>query len=672
MSIEKVIRILQPLIPGQARIWQQTRELASPETRARLDKHILHTAYRRLGDFTQKILLSLPPAAKARGTYQLGTVVYDVEKWPVGISSRELTQNLAILGRSGAGKTNVSFHLLGQLIDHKIPVLFLDWKRSVRHLIPHFPQRLAVYTPGRSIAPFPFNPFMVPPGIEPTVYVNQVVDVMSQAFTLGEGSRSLIRKTLAALYDRGHLGPTVKELIRDLEALPEKGRIAGWKLTALRALESLEFAALSTDDQVSQDQLTRQLLNGFTVVELDALAQESKKFLIPMLCLWLYYVRLSQPEREELKLVIFIEEAHHILHKHPQTSGETIIEMLLRQCRELGIGIVVIDQHPHLLSAAALGNTYTTIFLNQKDPADINKAAAVCLLDAEDKSWFSRLPTGSGIVKLQDRWMQPFLVRFPHFQHQKGAVTDARLARYFALHQARGSHQPSQPTGSGRKTSLPADFAPVPRSPRYDTPLSTEAFHLLEDILRYPDDGVKTRYRRLKLGVGSGNRLKEQLLRLGWLESQAIQTGRIRTVLLRLTRSARTALALDPPQEIRESIAHAYWKRYYAQRFRELGYQVRLEANRPVGRTDLVAQQKQKTIALEVETGQSDYLKNLRQNLQAHFTRIIIVATSPTAYHAIEKRLAQLGLLLPPRITLIQCGESFQPECGLSDSTPEY
>jgi len=50
--------------------------------------------------------------------------------------------------------------------------------------------------------------------------------------------------------------------------------------------------------------------------------------------------------------------------------------MLFRQCRELGIGIIVLDQHPHLLSAAALGNTYTTICLNQKDPNDINKALA--------------------------------------------------------------------------------------------------------------------------------------------------------------------------------------------------------------------------------------------------------------------------------------------------------
>jgi len=38
------------------------------------------------------------------------------------------------------------------------------------------------------------------------------------------------------------------------------------------------------------------------------------------------------------------------------------------------------------------------------DPADINKAAAVCLLDADEKKYFSILPVGQGIIKLQDRW----------------------------------------------------------------------------------------------------------------------------------------------------------------------------------------------------------------------------------------------------------------------------
>ena len=68
-----------------------------------------------------------------------------------------------------------------------------------------------------------------------------------------------------------------------------------------------------------------------------------------------YYVRLHSTDREKLKLVIFIEEAHHVLHKRDRTARESVLEMLFRQCRELGIGIIVLDQHPHLLSAAALG-----------------------------------------------------------------------------------------------------------------------------------------------------------------------------------------------------------------------------------------------------------------------------------------------------------------------------
>lgn len=385
MDIEKIAAKLRPIMPDKVDRWLRTRQMADPELKSLIEKQIVATAYKVLGNFNDKILLSLPPEDKAKGGIQLGTILYDSEKWPIGLHFGELIQNMAILGRSGAGKTNVTFHILSQLIDKNIPFVFLDWKRTVRHLIPEFGNRLNIYTPGRSLSPFPFNPFVVPPGTEPNVYVNQVVDVLSEAFTLGDGSRSILRKTLAGLYQQGNLSPTVAEIIAALENLPDKGRAGGWKVTALRAMESLAFADLSAKDPIRQTELARTMLDGHTVIELDALGQESKKFLIPLLCLWLYSVRLEAPERETLKLVIFIEEAHHILHKRAQTAHETILEMLLRQCRELGIGIVVIDQHPHLLSSAALGNTYATIFLNQKDPSDINKAAAVCLLDADEK-----------------------------------------------------------------------------------------------------------------------------------------------------------------------------------------------------------------------------------------------------------------------------------------------
>src|SRR2546426_3291440 len=136
MDIEDIARKLEPLMPNEVRHWLKVRDLADPELKELIGKQIVSVAYQKLGDFRRRILLSLPPPEKAKGSLHLGTVVYEQEKWPFGISTRELGQHIAIFGRSGAGKTNVAFHLLEQLVERRIPFLFLDWKRTGRHLLP--------------------------------------------------------------------------------------------------------------------------------------------------------------------------------------------------------------------------------------------------------------------------------------------------------------------------------------------------------------------------------------------------------------------------------------------------------------------------------------------------------------------------------------------------------
>ena len=644
MDIEKIAAKLRPLMPDKISQWMKARELADPELKSLIEKQIISTAYKAFGDFHNKILLSLPPENKSNGPINLGTIIYDKEKWPLGLTYGEMIQNTAILGRSGAGKTNVTFHILSQLIERGIPFVFMDWKRTVRHLIPNFNNKLNIYTPGRALSKFPFNPFVVPPGIESNFYINHLVDILSNSFSLGDGSRSILRKAIASIYAQGNLCPTAKDIITELEKVSDSGRIGGWKVTAMRALESLEFSDISSNDQISQQQLAQKMLHENTVIELDALGQESKKFLIPLLCLWLYYVRLESPEREKLSLIIFLEEAHHLLHKREQTANETVLEMLFRQCRELGIGIVVIDQHPHLLSSAALGNTYTTIILNQKDPLDINKAAAVCLMDADEKKYFSTLPVGQGIVKLQDRWTSPIHVQFPLVKVDKGSVTDQMLARYSAINQAKE-------TGSGRKTSVHAEFGQLPRIPQLDIALNDDAFRLFMDILTYPHhDGVTVRYKRLNISAGSGNRLKEFLLNQGWLESQTVDVGQTRKVCLRLTKQARNVLGLNNIKDTsyyNTSIVHQYWVNFYGQRFAELGYQIVFEVPRISGRVDVVARKDNQKIAIEIETGKSDFLRNIRQDLAAKYDKIIIVATDKNAYDKIEKSMAKEGLIIP-------------------------
>ena len=97
-------------------------------------------------------------------------------------------------------------------------------------------------------------------------------------------------------------------------------------------MESLEFSNITNSDRSSQEDLVQQLLYENTIIELDGLSQPDKKFLIPLICLWLYYIRLGCEDREKLKLVIFIEEAHNVLYKNQQRAKESVLEMLSKEC----------------------------------------------------------------------------------------------------------------------------------------------------------------------------------------------------------------------------------------------------------------------------------------------------------------------------------------------------
>jgi hypothetical protein len=648
MNIEKIAAKLKPLMPDKIAQWTKARELADPELKSLIEKQIISIAYKTLGDFNDKILLSLPSENRAKGQINLGTILYDKEQWPLGISKDELLQNMGIYGRSGSGKTTLAFHIIKQLDYLGIPYLFFDHKRTLRQFLPQLKNKVNVYTPGRSLAKLNFNPFIAPPGIEDSVYINQLIDVMATAFTLGDGSKSMIQKAIYTCYQAGNRCPSVQNVITEVDRLESKDRIRGWKISALRALETIAFSNIGCGDRISQEQMAQMLTQENTVIELDGLPDGVHQFIVPLLYQWLYQIRLSSPEREKLAQVVFLDEAHTIMSNQPQRSSESLMEKLLRLTRELGIASVILDQTPSLISKVVLANCYTNVFLNLANASDLQKAASICLLDSEDKNYFSMLPVGQGIVKLQSRWPKAILVKFPPININKGAVTDEVLKRYFAEISSKSTHSPrktfAEPIFNVFRPILPGVICP-------------EALQLLHHILAYPQEGVRERYQQLGFGDKKGNRLKEQLIDSGWIESQTIEFGQTRKVLLRLTKKAKETFGLNNEVPEYGSWIHEFWKKYYAQQFQEQEYQVTLEAPRISGRTDVVARKDNQKIAIEIETGKSDFSRNIRQDLAAKYDKIIVVATDKTAFEKIEISLAREGLIIPNKIQIELAGK---------------
>lgn len=630
-----------------------------------LDRQIMAT-YRRATARNTLPLLSLPPS-KASGPIKLGRVQYAGPRHDFGLREPDLLRHTAVFGQSGAGKTHTVLHLIKQVSERGIPVLFFDWKRTGRRFLQSNPNKQhAIYTAGRDALPLPFNPFLPPSGVEPYVHAQHTVDLLAEAYTLGDGARSLLQRAITDQLDSDPDRCTPADLIRRIQDMADNSRSRQWAVTAERVLSELGFIRTALSERKQQDALMNAfsresspfgIRGGITFIELDALSIPSRAFFANALTSWLYRARLAGQQRDTLDLLVVFEESHHLLPQRDATRPSQL-ETLLRLVRETGIGVMLVDQTPSRMSSTALANTFTTICLNTKHPSDVQRAASVLGLSPEDRDVLLKLPVGCAAVRLAERWDQPFLVQVPPIEMSNSSLSDIQLKEHL-----------SQTQESFRLRRGPPAYAPhtsafqgVSRGPPLDHSLSDRSLALLRDILVYPDDGVKRRYLRLGMTIGAGHRLKSALLKTGYLEQSVVPFEHTHKALLGLTRKAREEVGLeDVTSEVEKvigqaSIAHRYWQRWWARHLETLGYKTSIEAPRSDsesdGRFDVLARQGKRSLAVEIETSKSDVELNIRRGLLAKVDRILIVATDEGAMTKLETQLAASGLLIRGRVEL--------------------
>jgi len=145
--------------------------------------------------------------------------------------------------------------------------------------------------------------------------------------------------------------------------------------------------------------------------------------------LWLYEYRKNQSVRETFKHALVIEEGHHVLSQKKENveGAETILETCLRQIREYGEAVIVIDQEPSKLSNSIKANTYTKITFNLGNGKDIEDICRCMGLDEEEQQYVNLLDVGHAIVSLKGRIHVPLHIQFPRIQIVKGKIRDSML-----------------------------------------------------------------------------------------------------------------------------------------------------------------------------------------------------------------------------------------------------
>jgi len=394
-------------------------------------------------DLKNAVLIE-PPAKEmvSLGDIEFGMVLYGKKRlYPLMLERDNLLTHIGVFGSSGYGKTNLIHWLVLNLAKREIPVLIFDFsKRNYRDLlaIPEIKDRIKIYTVGRNTSPFRFNPLKPPEGIQISQWAKEFSEIFDHAYWMLGGGRHIILKALDAIYESFKPGmPRIEDLKDWLEKYSSNQnspREKNWIATAERPLESLCFRETGEIFDCDEGILPSKFLEKgtITIIELDSLSTNDKTFFIEIMLQWLRDAALVSDSREQLKGVIVLEEAHHVLNreKSKRIGMETVIDLVFREVRELGIGMVYVDQHPSLISYPALGNTSTHIYMNlgldTKYSSDILDASNMLGLKYEEEGdYLRRLPIGHAFILMRRlTFPYPFLVEFPLVELKKGSVTD--------------------------------------------------------------------------------------------------------------------------------------------------------------------------------------------------------------------------------------------------------
>jgi hypothetical protein len=425
--------------------------LADEESRKRILEMIdtLKAAVFSDKDLKDAVLIEAPPQdLVSKGDLKLGMVLYGKKRlYPINLQKKSLLTHIGIFGSSGYGKTNLVQSLILNLAKLEIPVLVFDFsKRNYRDLlaIPELKDKIKIYSVGRNISPFRFNPLKPPEGIQISQWAKEFSEIFDHAYWMMGGGRHIILKALDDIYKTSSPNlPRMKDLKNWLEryALAKKSpRERNWIATAMRPMESLCFREVGDVFDCDEGLLPSEFFKKgtVTILELDSLSTNDKTFFIEIMLQWLRDAALVSNVREKLIGVIALEEAHHVLNREKsKTLGmETVIDLIFREVRELGIGMIYVDQHPSLISYPALGNTSTHIYMNlgldTKHSSDILDASNMLGLKYEEEGdYLRRLPIGHAFILMRMlAFANPFLVGFPLIEIKKGFVTDEIVKKF--------------------------------------------------------------------------------------------------------------------------------------------------------------------------------------------------------------------------------------------------
>lgn len=387
------------------------------------------------------ILLEPPPKEQLLGEYPLGNVVYnEKELFSFNLRERDWPRHVCVTGMSGSGKTNFALNLLKTFIQKEKPFLVFDWKKSFRPLVKMDSSTMLFTIGNESVSnSFKTNINKPPKGVPPKEWITVLCDLLTESFSVSFGVHKVLLETLDEIFEKWGVYqgfdhyPNWEHVKKMLEskAKDAKTRESTWYESALRIASVLTFGTFGEiiNYEGKKSLSIEDLFDKKVVLELNSLGNIEKKFFCEYVLTYIYKLKKANQEKEEerFEYAILVDEAHNVFLKNKTNfMTESVTDMIYREMREYGISLVCLDQHISKLSDTVKGNSACHVAFQQQLPEDIKDISGLMQI-WDRKEIFSRLPVGSAIVKLAERYPLPFLIKVPFFDFKSQKIGDQRI-----------------------------------------------------------------------------------------------------------------------------------------------------------------------------------------------------------------------------------------------------
>lgn len=326
----------------------------------------------KLGASDLPELLKFPKPEDDSGL-EIGEIESGGETVSFKLNPTALSRHIAILGRTGTGKTHTAHVIIEELVEQDVPVVTFDLEDDVGAMADYFDGTTIQPNTDDMSIPFHFigwNEFARFLGDMPSKKQKEVI---------GQAHARVRNQALRQLDEEGEIDVPIGEFAGHIRDVADNMDYNYEGAAVGRAL-----SAIQNSDVLGQDMgnWTERMINNRIVnIDLSAVSDAERGMVISATARMLQRLR----EREEVPpFVLAIDEAHEFVPAGNRGESTEVVRDLVKTARHIGVGVMLMTQSPSELDEKTLRtiNTYVVLALAE---GEVRKVKGL-LADLTDQS----------------------------------------------------------------------------------------------------------------------------------------------------------------------------------------------------------------------------------------------------------------------------------------------